>query len=383
MVATRCSVTTDVELTGVAAVTRVDYDVPSITTVGRHWVHGTARSHAVGRRAVAGVRQARPVLAPLPVLRRSCPRRSRRWPRRRCRGASRRSSTGPTWPTACPRGCRMPRALGVFDLEPEAAAIWLPEVAHTPVAWTAARYEHAAFLLGRFAGEPGVAEVADVGASPWSVLDYVHGRLTDDVVPPVLGEEAWQQPGVAEAFDPDLRYRMRDGAERVAELADELAACRGPPPTATPAPTTCCRRPAGGPRAHRLRVLHDPARRLRPRPARRRRDPAGPRAPRPRRASTRPAWRRTRGGWPTRASTVDEDVLRRAHALQLFLFAGVSALPGRELDAGRAAAAARRAGAAQPRPARRRPSRRPAEPVRTGRGPGRAGACRASRPRRP
>lgn len=113
-----------------------------------------------------------------------------------------------------PEGLAMPRALGVFDLAHDSAAVGLPEVAHPPVDWTAQRYERAAYLLGRLAGSPSVASRAGVGHFDWSLRVYLEGLLRFEVVPPVLGEDAWRVPGVMEAFGVELRERMRAGAGR-------------------------------------------------------------------------------------------------------------------------------------------------------------------------
>ncbi len=81
----------------------VAYDLDAITTAGRYWVHG-ARHRRQRRAAVPDVRQARPVLEPLAVLRSSCPPTTGPRPSAPCPGAPSRWPTGRTSATACRPG---------------------------------------------------------------------------------------------------------------------------------------------------------------------------------------------------------------------------------------------------------------------------------------
>lgn len=122
-----------------------------------------------------------------------------------------------------PAGLRMPRALGVFDLDEKSASVWLEEITTVPAAWDVARYSKAAHLLGRLAASPRVRERAGVGEFEWSVHDYFHGRLTNRVIPLLRDPGVWQHPLVAGAFEDSLRCRLQESADRARDLVDELA----------------------------------------------------------------------------------------------------------------------------------------------------------------
>lgn len=198
------------------------YDIPSITTVGRYWVTGTAAT-PVGqepfRLFVKHVQAWRhsPHFADVPDDWRERAAASVPW---RIESLVYGSDLG----ERLPDGLTMPRAVGIFDVEPESAVVWLEAVEHEPVEWTPARYERAAYLLGRLSGSPRVAERARVGEFDWHVDEYVHGRVQVSVLPHVMGDEAWQRPDVAAAFGDELRDRMRAAGSRLAELGAELAA---------------------------------------------------------------------------------------------------------------------------------------------------------------
>jgi hypothetical protein len=123
-----------------------------------------------------------------------------------------------------PDGLRMPRAVGVFDLDEKSASVWLENVDVVPRAWDDARYERAAYLLGRMSGSPRVAELADVGKHPWTMADYANGRLLVDVIPMLLGDGAWQHPHIGAAFDEELRDRLRAAAREIPAYVDEILA---------------------------------------------------------------------------------------------------------------------------------------------------------------
>ncbi|MEO6901290.1 MAG: phosphotransferase, partial [Mycobacteriaceae bacterium] len=122
-----------------------------------------------------------------------------------------------------PRGLRMPRAIGVFDLDEKSASLWLEVIVTVSTAWDTARYARAAHLLGRLAASPQVRERANVGQLGWTVRDYLDGRLTHQVLPLVRDASIWQHPLTARAFDDSLRERLQACADRAVELVDELA----------------------------------------------------------------------------------------------------------------------------------------------------------------
>ena len=121
-----------------------------------------------------------------------------------------------------PDGLAMPRALGILDREPDSVVLWLEAVDHLPQRWDAERFERAAYLLGRLSGSRDVAELADVGDFDWSVMTYVVGRVQHDLAGRVMSDEAWLEPRVACWFGDDLRHRIRAGCRRVEELGNEL-----------------------------------------------------------------------------------------------------------------------------------------------------------------
>ncbi len=191
----------------------VAYDLPAITTAGRYWVSGTAQTPQgieTFRLFVKHVQawSRHPFFAQVPDSHREMAAASVPW---RTEPLAYRSDLG----DRLPEGLSMPRALGVFELPDEQAAIWLQEVRHTPVEWDLARYTRAAYLLGRTAASERVRPLADVGDFEWSVWNYVHGRIDVDIL-----------PGLAErpTLDPDLHARLLAAAALVPAYAEELMA---------------------------------------------------------------------------------------------------------------------------------------------------------------
>ena len=124
-----------------------------------------------------------------------------------------------------PDGLSMPRALGVFDLDEKAASIWLEVVPAEDVEWDLARFTRAAYLLGRLAASPTIRPFADVGGHEWDVRHYLFGRLTHQVLPLLRNDDVWEHPIVAPAFDAGLRDRLVEAADRVHDYTEELAQC--------------------------------------------------------------------------------------------------------------------------------------------------------------
>lgn len=199
----------------------VDYDLTAITTAGRFWVRGTARVGAEDVPFGFFVKHVQswgrsPLMAEVPAHLRAFAEAGVPW---RTEPLVYRSDLD----DRLPAGLRMARALGVFDLDELSASVWLEVVDAVPVTWNSARFRRAAGLLGRLAASERVRERAGVGRFPWSVRDYLEGRLTHQVLPMLRSEEIWQHPLVAGAFDDELRGRMRRAADRVDDLVDELA----------------------------------------------------------------------------------------------------------------------------------------------------------------
>jgi hypothetical protein len=123
-----------------------------------------------------------------------------------------------------PDGLTMPRALAVFDLDEKSASVWLEMVPVVQRQWDEARYDRAAYLLGRLAGSPRVAELATVGQHSFTMADYAFGRLQTQVIPMLHDDAIWQHPLVAATFGDELRDRLRAAAARVPAYLEEVLA---------------------------------------------------------------------------------------------------------------------------------------------------------------
>jgi Phosphotransferase enzyme family len=207
----------DVELLD-SRVDPVDYDLPAITTGGRWWVSGhvaTSCAKAPFRLFVKQVQswERSPFFQFVPEEYREL------------------AVAGVPWKTEAivyrsgladrlPDGLTAPRALGVFDLDATSSSVWLEEVPVRPATWDLARYERAAFLLGRFSASPALAPLAGLRDIEWTLDTYATGRLAVQVVPMLMSDEVWEHPLCA-AFDDELRTRLRAAATRSPALAAE------------------------------------------------------------------------------------------------------------------------------------------------------------------
>lgn len=199
----------------------VDYDLPAITTGGRWWVSGTAEvdGHAHGfRMFVKHVHEwsRSPLFELVPAEVRDWAVGMVPW---RTEGAVYRSDLA----DRLPAGLALPRALGVHDIDDGAYTVWLEVVPGDDAGWDLDRYRRAAHLLGRFAARPAVRALAGLGGHEWDIGSYVDGRLAHQVLP-VLGDPAvWQHPLVAGPFA-GLRDRMLAAVDRLPALTAELLA---------------------------------------------------------------------------------------------------------------------------------------------------------------
>lgn len=199
----------------------VDYALPAITTGGRWWVSGTAAvdGHAHDFRLfVKHVHEwsRSPFFESVPPEVREWAAGMVPW---RTEGAVYRSDLA----ERLPRGLAMPRALGVHDIDSGAYSVWLEVVPTVDASWDLPRYRLAAHLLGRFAGSPRVRELGGVGGHEWDVSQYVEGRLGHQVLPVLGSDEVWRHPLVADTFGP-LRPRMVQALDRLPALTTELLA---------------------------------------------------------------------------------------------------------------------------------------------------------------
>lgn len=202
----------------------VPYDLPAITTGGRWWVRGTVAVEGHERAFTLFVKQVHewsrsPFFAALPPEVRPWAAKQVPW---RTEGAVYASDLG----DRLPDGLTMPRALGVHPIDDLAYAVWLEPVPVAEVGWDLERYERAAHLLGRLAGRPAVRELAGVGGHEWSLTQYVEGRLRFQVLPALDDDGLWRHPVVAETFG-DLRARLTAAADAVDAVAAELMALPG------------------------------------------------------------------------------------------------------------------------------------------------------------
>lgn len=200
----------------------VAYDIPSITTAGRYWVRGRATVDGDAREFAFFVKHVQewsrsPFFAFVPEDAREWARLSVPW---RTEGEVYRSDLA----ARLPNGLAMPRALGVHEIDESSYSVWLEVLPTAAVTWDLDRYREAARLLGRFAGSSQVRELATVGGHPFDVTFYVDGRLAHQVLPLLHAADVWRHPLVADAFG-DLRGRLLDAADRVPAITAELMQC--------------------------------------------------------------------------------------------------------------------------------------------------------------
>lgn len=202
-------------------VEEVDYDIPAITTGGRWWVRGTvgATGGEVSFAFFVKLVQAwerSPFFEQVPPPLREVAAASVPW---RTEGAAYRSDLG----ARLPSGLRMPTAYDVHDIDDLSYACWLEAVPATVVTWDLDRFRRAAHLLGRMASASELSPLAHVGGFPFRARDYLQGRVEFQVVP-VLRSDVWSHPAIAATWSPALRARVLDSLDRLGDWADELDA---------------------------------------------------------------------------------------------------------------------------------------------------------------
>ena len=205
-----------------SAVEEVPYDLDAITTRSRHWVHGEVASPTGPRPFRFFVKQVQawshsPLFASVPAEVRPMAAAGVPW-------RTEPLVYGSDLADRLPAGLSMPRAARIDFLPDEAAAIWLPDVSRPSRPWGPERVRRAAYLLGRLAASPRVAPLATVGEFAWQPADYVFGRVEHQVKPMLLDDGVWRHPLIAASFDAALRDRVLAALHDAPVLAAELAA---------------------------------------------------------------------------------------------------------------------------------------------------------------
>jgi hypothetical protein len=196
-----------------------DYDIEALTTAGRYWVRGTAQ-HATGRspyaffvKVVQSWTRTR-YFEMVPEHLRDVAAAGLPW---RNEPDVYRSGLG----DRLPGGLSMPEAFSVVDIDDESAALWLRAVDVDARAWTPEIFSRAAYLLGRLAASPRVRPLSLVGSQD-VVRRYAHGRVEHQIAPTLRNEELWRHPLVAEAFDSELRARILGAMDALPGILAEL-----------------------------------------------------------------------------------------------------------------------------------------------------------------
>ncbi len=198
------------------------YDLEALTTSGRYWVRGTARHDGGVAPFAFFVKVVQswsrsPIFAYVPAEMREAALASMPWEREPRIYASDLGDR-------LPAGLSMPQAYAVEPLDELSAAVWLEAVDVDPVRWDVERFTRAAHLLGRLAASDRVAPLGALGEVPDVARSYYFGRFREQVLPLLRDDEVWRHPVVAGAFDDRLRDDMRAAGEgildRLAELDD-------------------------------------------------------------------------------------------------------------------------------------------------------------------
>lgn len=199
---------------------QVDYALPAITTAGRYWVRGRASTPEGDTAYELFVKHVQswsrsPLFEEVPAEIREMAEASVPW---RTEHRLYRTEVA----RHLPKGLAMPRALGVFDLDELAAAVWLEVIRTDDSEWDLTRFGRAAYLLGRLSASPAVRPFANISGHAWDLREYLHGRLVNQVLPVLRSDEVWHHPVIAPAFDAELRGRLLAAADRAPEDVEEL-----------------------------------------------------------------------------------------------------------------------------------------------------------------
>jgi hypothetical protein len=199
----------------------VEYGIEALTTAGRYWVRGTAR-HRDGESAYAffvKVVQSwtrTPAFTQVPEPMREVAAAGLPW-------RNEPAVYGSDLRSRLPGGLSMPRSYRVCHLDELSAALWLEVVEHDPRPWDGATFARAAYLLGRLAASPAVAPLRSLGSRS-VVRSYAGGRIAHQVLPTLQADELWQHPLVRKSFGAELRTGLLAAADALPDLLDELDA---------------------------------------------------------------------------------------------------------------------------------------------------------------
>lgn len=200
------------------------YDLEALTTAGRYWVHGRARTPAGEQPFTIFVKVVQswsrsPIFAFVPEDYRELALAFLPW---RVEPLMYRSDLS----ARLPDGLSMPKAYAVMDLDETSAAIWLERVDQFDHGWDADRFVRAAHLLGRLAGSERVRATARTGRAEGQrlVRGYAQGRVMHQIVPALRGDDLWSHPLMAGTFDDELRADLLAAADDLDAIVDELEA---------------------------------------------------------------------------------------------------------------------------------------------------------------
>ncbi len=196
------------------------YDIEALTTAGRYWVRGRARTPAGEQPFAFFVKVVQswarsPYFAVVPPELREDALAQLPW---QPEPLVYRSGLG----ERLPDGLGIPTAHAVIDIDEESAALWLEVVDTVPVAWDAELFGRAAFLLGRVAASEQLRPLACICRKDSPVRGYAAGRVAHQVLPALLDDAVWSHPLVASAFDAELRSDLRRAAGELPALVEEL-----------------------------------------------------------------------------------------------------------------------------------------------------------------
>lgn len=304
------------------------YDVPSLTTAGRFAVSGAALVDGAERDFSFFVKHIREwSLSPEFAF---VPAEIRDWARTTVPWRTEAEVYSSNLAAELPPGLVMPDAI-VQEIDDSSYAVWLGLVEVDATEWSLARYAEAAWLLGRFAASGPVRAVAESISHDFRMESYVNGRIRHQVLP-ILRSEVWDHPLLAADFR-SLRAPMLAAADRVDDIAAELSSMPNLAAHGDACPNNLLVRPDGTgftlidfgyfrsmPVGFDLGQLLVGDVQLGKRTA----DDLEERDDAIVEAYT--------DGLAAEGQSIDIDQIERAHALQLILFSGLSALPVDLLD---------------------------------------------------